>query len=276
MLRMTILCNNYVRRARLLAEHGLSLWIEMNDQNILFDTGQTDVWLKNARTLGVEPESASAIILSHGHYDHCGGLSSFPFCNSKAKIYVSEQAFERKLARNDKGVYREIGMPWKPGETPESSGRVVHTKGVTEILSGVWTLGQIGSYHAFEPVQNCFFTEKNGEKVPDTMEDEQILVVRDGNGLAVFSGCSHRGIVNCLEHVRRCFPDIKIKFLAAGMHLSREKENRIKKTEEYLVQSELEVIVPLHCTGIPEASRLKMALGDRCILGQVGDRINLF
>jgi 7,8-dihydropterin-6-yl-methyl-4-(beta-D-ribofuranosyl)aminobenzene 5'-phosphate synthase len=275
MLQMRILCDNYARRSRLLAEHGLSLWIERNGMKILFDTGQTDVWLKNAKIVGVKPESADAVVLSHGHYDHCGGLQYFPFKNSNAMVFVTPQAFQKKFTRDKSGAYRDIGMQWKPGDTPESVSRIASTEGKFEILPGVWTLGNIRSYNSFEAVQKCFFTEKNMQRVPDQMEDEQILVVKDGNGLAVFSGCSHRGVVNCVEHVRACFPGKKIRFLAAGMHLNDESEERMQKTMEYFVQSDLEMIVPLHCTGIYAAAQLKQALGERCLLGAVGDRICL-
>ena len=275
MLQMQILCDNYVRRSRLLAEHGLSLWIERNGMKILFDTGQTNVWLKNAVTLGIKPESVDAVVLSHGHYDHCGGLRYFPFQNSSAMIFVTPQAFQKKLTLDQNGAYRDIGMQWKPGDTPESESRIASTDGKTEILPGVWTVGNIGSYNSFESVQDCFFTEKNMQRVPDHMEDEQILVVKDGDGLAVFSGCSHRGVVNCLEHVRACFPGKKIHSFVAGMHLNNESKERVQKTEEYLAQSDLETIIPLHCTGILAAAELKQALGTRCRLGAVGDRIQL-
>ncbi|MFU0831389.1 MAG: MBL fold metallo-hydrolase [Oscillospiraceae bacterium] len=275
MLQMRILCDNYVKRSRLLAEHGLSLWIERNGMKILFDTGQTDVWLKNANMIGLEPESADAVVLSHGHYDHCGGLQYFPFQNSNAMVFVTPQAFQKKLTLDKNGAYRDIGMQWKPGDTPESESRIASTEGKFEILPGVWTLSNIGSYNSFESVQKCFFTEKDKQRVPDPMEDEQILVLKCGDGLAVFSGCSHRGVVNCMEHVRACFPGKKIRFLAAGMHLSNESEERLQKTIDYFVQSDLDIIVPLHCTGICAAAKLKQELGERCRFGAVGDRICL-
>lgn len=275
MLQMRILCDNYVKRSRLLAEHGLSLWIERNGMKILFDTGQTDVWLKNAKNMGLKPETADAVVLSHGHYDHCGGLQYFPFQSNNAMVFVTPQAFQKKLTHDKNGVYRDIGMQWKPGDTPESESRIASTEGKFEILPGVWTLGNIGSYNSFESVQKCFYTEKDKQRVPDEMEDEQILVLKYGDGLAVFSGCSHRGVVNCVEHVRACFPGKKIRFLAAGMHLNNESGERLQKTTQYFAQSDLEMVVPLHCTGIYAAATLKQALGERCQLGAVGDRICL-
>lgn len=274
MLRFWILCDNDVRRAHILAEHGLSLWIEHNSTNILFDAGQTDVWLKNARTLKISPETVSAVVLSHGHYDHCGGLPYFPFAESRAMVYATPQAFQKKLSKKN-GAFHDIGMRWKPGDSKESEGRIASTEGRTEILPGVWTLADVGSYTAFESVPDSFFTERDGVRLPDRMDDEQILVVKADEGLAVFSGCSHRGAVNCVEHVRRSFPGKRIRFFVAGMHLSEEGEDRIRQTADYFAQSEIEKLIPLHCTGIQAAAQMKRILGDRCILAGAGDRIDL-
>lgn len=275
MLQIQILCDNTVRRARLLAEHGLSLWVERGDDRLLFDLGQTDVWLRNARTLGIAPETAGAVVLSHGHYDHCGGLACFPFGTSGAMVYAAPQAFQKKLAKDRNGSFRDVGMPWKPGDSPESERRVAATEGKTEILPGIWTLGNIGSYHAFKPMPDRFYTVENGETVPDRMDDEQLLVVRQGDGLAVFSGCSHRGAANCVEHVHACFPGKRIRLFVAGMHLDGESEEYLRATVDYLAESELETVVPLHCTGLPAQAALRQALGGRCVLASVGDRIEL-
>lgn len=275
MLQVWVLCDNLVNRRGFLAEHGLSLWLERDDGvKILFDTGQTGLWLRNARALGIRPEEANAVVLSHGHYDHCGGLADFPFQAGGAMVYLNPRAFSRKFTRDRNGAFREIGMPWKPGDSRESEGRVAATGGKMEILPGVWTLEENGRFSSFETVPDCFFTEGSGGMVPDRMNDEQLLVVREGDGLAVFSGCSHRGIVNCVEQVHACFPGKKIRFLAAGMHLSGEGEERVRATAEYLAASEIETVVPLHCTGIAASAEIRRALADRCLLAAVGDRIS--
>ncbi|MGI6170097.1 MAG: MBL fold metallo-hydrolase [Christensenellales bacterium] len=116
-MKMHILTDNRTRKQGFLSEHGLSLFIEYENVNISFDTGQSDVYLHNAALMGVDLNKADCIVLSHGHYDHCGGLTYFPKSDRSPKIYVHEAAFAKKYALNPGGTtYREIGIPWSCGE----------------------------------------------------------------------------------------------------------------------------------------------------------------
>jgi 7,8-dihydropterin-6-yl-methyl-4-(beta-D-ribofuranosyl)aminobenzene 5'-phosphate synthase len=109
--------------------------------------------------------------------------------------------------------------------------------------------------------------------VNDQMDDEQLLVIQRENGLVVFSGCSHKGIVNCVEHIRTKFPGKKISTLVAGMHLRDVSKERLDATIDYLANSEIDRIIPLHCTGIVPICELKKALKDRCQIYATGDSV---
>jgi 7,8-dihydropterin-6-yl-methyl-4-(beta-D-ribofuranosyl)aminobenzene 5'-phosphate synthase len=149
----------------------------------------------------------------------------------------------------------------------------VLTNEYEELSPGIAVLGEIAQYNNFESVSECFFTDKDGLRAKDQMDDEQLLVIEKENGLVVFSGCSHKGIVNCVEHVRTKFPGKRISTLVAGMHLQDVSKERLDATIAYLVHSDIENIIPLHCTGIVPICELKKSLKDRCQIHATGDRV---
>lgn len=274
MLEFQILTDNLVNRPHLLAEHGLSLWIKNEDIQILFDAGQTSVFLQNALFMGIPINDADAVVLSHGHYDHCGGVPSYPFGASDAKIYIGPGAFEKKLSVKD-GEIRDIGVSWSTEFREKVKDRIVQTDDCSEIFPGVYVLGAIAQSNDFERVSPCFFTERNGTKTEDHMDEEQLLVIERDSGLTVFSGCSHKGIINCVEHVKRRFPRKEIKTLVAGMHLQNVSKEQLQATVDYFKNSEIQNIIPLHCTGIQAICELKSALKDGCQICAVGDRVSI-
>lgn len=270
MLEFQILTDNLVNRPHLLAEHGLSLWIRSGERQILFDAGQTSVFLQNALSMGILINDADAVVLSHGHYDHCGGVASYPFGGSETKIYIGRGAFERKLSVKD-GQAEDIGVPWSLEFHEKVKDRIVETHGCSKIFPGVYVLGAILPTNDFEKITPCFFTERNGVRAEDPIDEEQLLVIEQNGSLVVFSGCSHRGIVNCVEHVKKNFPGKKINTLVAGMHLRDADACRLKATIDYFANSGIQHIIPLHCTGIQAICELKNALRERCQICSVGD-----
>lgn len=273
MLKFQILTDNIVNKAGILGEHGLSIWIEKDGKHILFDSGQTDVFMRNAKAMGIDALDADAAVLSHGHYDHCGGLSSCRLKNPDTKIFVNRKALRKKYEiKNGKLV--DIGIPDGMGSLHQK-GRLAFTGNETEIFPGVTVISGIGKYNDFETVPERFKTEDNGKIVHDEMEDEQLLVIEDGGKLAVFSGCSHRGIINCVEEVRHRFPEKRIGALIAGMHLRGANEEHISYVANYLNQSGINVIVPLHCTGTLPICRIKDALAEKCLVFSVGDSLTV-
>ena len=272
-MKVTILTENTVYRRGYLGEHGLSLWIEHENGKYLFDTGQSSVFCKNAQRRGIDLKSADGIILSHGHYDHCGGLLSWikgsekpPF--GEVPVYISQEAFAPKYTGTAEKL-REIGMGFLK-EDYKINFRWTQP-GKTEISQDIYLVKGITFDTAFEPKpEGFFYMTKDGELAADDMKDEQLLVIRTGQGLSVFAGCAHGGIINCLSAVRREFPKEHIYSLIAGMHLKSCGIQRLNETLCALEQSEIELLMPLHCTGIAEIGQMKARMGKRCVLGETG------
>ena len=282
-MKLVILAENTVNKRGLLAEHGLSVLVEAAGKRILFDTGQSDVYLRNAGELGESLEGLDGIVLSHGHYDHTGGLPAFPE-ELPAPVFVRENAFEEKLSGSrEKGTYRDIGIPWRKegGEGAFGRGKLLakgllrQTGSLEEIFPDVWTVSGIRAVVPEEPVPEQFFLRRGDMLVPDLMEDEQLLVFHTPEGLAVFAGCAHLGILNCLERVKEVFPGKRLWLLLAGMHLRGCSRQRLGASVEGLRRCGFSWIIPLHCTGMEAIVEMRKAFGKHCLPGDAGRRYEL-
>lgn len=275
-MKISILTENKVKKRGLLAEHGLSIFIEHENTNILFDTGQSAVYCQNAQLMGVDLQSTDLIVLSHGHYDHCGGLIHFKHQNAFPPVYIHPAAFAKRYARSKKNAQdQEVGIPWSLDDHPaiKQSIRFNQTNG--KLIDGVHLLCEIPSAMAFEDPPTGFYKDCEGSLLADLIADEQILVFERANGLTVFLGCSHRGVINCLQYVQNCFPGRKIHSVVAGMHMENVSAMRLQKTIEHLRNMDIQRVVPLHCTGLYAIVEMKKQLGDRCEFVCAGDTMDL-
>lgn len=279
MIKVSILTENTVYKRGFLGEHGLSLLIETKGKRYLFDTGQSRVFLHNADMLHLPLENLDGIILSHGHYDHCGGMGYVQCLGTKVPVYVQQKAFEKKYTENPQtGELRYIGME-DASEWKKSQQLNLLSESCTQISEGFYLLSDITYTTEFEPNSGGFWREVCKEQGPelmaDTMEDEQILVVESSKGLCVFAGCAHPGIINCLHYAQSAFPGKHIHSLIAGMHLKGSGRQRIIQTVQALQNLDVDKVIPLHCTGIRAIGMIKEALGERCILAEAGKQIEI-
>lgn len=271
-MRLTVLTDDKVRKRGYIAEHGLSLFIEVDDKIILFDTGQSDVFLKNAIKANTNIDGIDHIILSHGHYDHCKGMAYLPLLHKDPKVYAQHSAFLDKHALNsDQKSYRNVGSLWL-----NSDERIVYIDPNYQIDEHLYLLADIPVTVDFEPVPRGFYIKReDGSMIIDDLRDEQLLIIDTNEGLIVISGCSHFGIINGLNHVQAQFPNKKIKSVVAGMHLENANDERIDKTIKGLSQFDLKHLIPLHCTGIMAIAKLKDAFKDKCFILYAGDQIEI-
>ncbi len=251
-------CPNFAK------EHGLSIYINHPIYNILFDTGYTDAYLENAENLGLDLNQTHYIILSHGHYDHTGGLRYFYTTDSLKGIYIHKDAFVPKYKKES--VDKFNGIPFKEDEL-KIKNYIVKTSGFNTIKEGIYTISNIKN--------SVLDTRYHLKNQIDDFHDEQILIINQENELSLFMGCSHFGVVNGIKTVLNYFPGKKIKNLFAGMHLGLKTKNEILKIAKELDRLGVQDIYPLHCTGEMAMNQFKKYFNDRCILLKAGDQIDI-
>lgn len=276
---VTVLVENTAQGHGLLGEHGLAFWIDIGSHGILFDAGQTDIVSHNARLLDVDLSSMNAIVLSHGHYDHTGGLAALPRSKTwreKAAVpaYVHPDALEEKYARDADGTGRYIGMVAESRKTLVESFEIVSTEKPTEIAEGLTVTGPIPRVTDFENTGGPFFRDPECDQ-PDELTDDQAVFLETSAGTVVLLGCAHAGIVNTLRYIMQLVPDRPIHTVIGGTHLVAAGTTRMNRTVEALRAFHIQRLFPLHCTGFQAAARLWKNFPNRVQACPVGTRVEL-
>ena len=256
MSRITVLVENTAAGQNLLAEHGLSYWIELGARRILFDTGQGMVLRHNAHKLGIPLETADTVVLSHGHYDHTGGLEEMLRTAPSLTLYCHPFALSPRYIRQANGTAREIGMPQSTATAAQSWPRVVWTTSLTEICPGLYATGPIPRSTAFEDTGGPFFEDEAMER-PDTFPDDQALYVETKHGTLVLLGCAHAGIINTLRYVIELTGHRPVWGVAGGTHLVSASPERMNRTIDELRKLNMRRLMPAHCTGFFAMARLE-------------------
>ena len=272
---VTTLVENAVAQSgkALLAEHGLSFYIQAQGRKILFDAGQNLAISNNARVLGIDLSQIDTVVLSHGHYDHSGGLRSILESNKDFTLYGHPDVFSPKVKKTN-GNYKYIGIPVEKDYIVNCGISLKLDRNPVEIAPGVMTSGEIVLENDFEDVEPMFFLKQDEKVTPDTLADDQALILETDKGVVVLLGCSHRGVINTLKHVTQLKGTVKIHAILGGLHLGKASDGKLAKIIDHLRGFGLEMVGVGHCTGPRAFLALANEFKDRVFLNTVGKVIN--
>lgn len=274
-MKITTLVDNYVASGKMGAEHGLSLYIEINENpvlnqeklNILFDTGQSDLFYHNAKHLGIDLSQTDLLIISHGHYDHTGGLAKFLEINDKATVYIRKEAFWHKMHN---GKY--IGIPNKEKllqKDNPAKNRFILTKSIFTPISPLLSI--ISTPNKSLTSANNFSIKHDGKTEPaeDLFCDEQYLAFQIDGKTSLVTGCSHKGIIDIISDTQHITGN-KVIEVIGGLHTSKHSAKEIRELSQKMASTHVKYIHTGHCTGIEQYAMLKESLKDRISYNYTG------
>ncbi|NMA48260.1 MAG: MBL fold metallo-hydrolase [Tissierellia bacterium] len=256
------------------SEHGLSLYVETKNYKILFDVGESNLFLENAEKLDVNISEIDYLIISHGHYDHGGGLRRFLQENTKAEVFIHDLAFEKHYALRSNDEIEYIGLD----EDLKTDKRIIYTSDKFFINKGLYVFSNITQKEPLPKSNSGLLTKNDGQMVDDIFLHEQNLVIEEDDEIVLITGCAHNGIVNIIKHfydIRGLMPSHVI----GGFHLSskstgNENTETIDKIAEYLIDTDAKYYT-CHCTGIEPYKQLKTIMSDKIDYLKTGSVITI-
>lgn len=272
---ISVVVNNYSANSRFTAEHGLSMLLRgrgasmgkngEKSLDLLIDTARTgSVLMSNLTALDVQPEEIDALLLSHGHYDHTGGLEALLDAREvPLPIFVHPHAFDPKMSFHTGP--RDISAGVDREAIAARGGRVHEIREAFRLLPEVIVLGEIPRRHEEEEEARAgMYCTREGVYGPDELLDDTSIALRlEGGGLFLVCGCCHSGLINTIEYALELSGETELKGMIGGLHTIHAGERRMKFTVEKLKEYDPEAILPLHCAGFRETAVLYRELGEK-------------
>ena len=252
-----------------LAEHGLSIFLETDNGNYLLDTGAGKTIINNALVLQIDLKTIKAVILSHNHYDHTGGMVPVLDLRGTVDVYAHPDLFKETYSIRG-GKTRYIGVPYPPALLEAKGAKFSFGRKFRQIAPGMWLTGEVPHKTAFEKGDIDLVLKSGTEYVKDDILDDQSVVFETEKGLFVVLGCCHSGIINTLSYILEKLGRRQIHSVIGGTHLGPVSDEQREKSIAALKAFDIERLGVSHCTGQKTACRLAAEFGDRFFFCNVG------
>jgi 7,8-dihydropterin-6-yl-methyl-4-(beta-D-ribofuranosyl)aminobenzene 5'-phosphate synthase len=256
-----------------LAEWGLSMFIEADGLNVLFDTGMGVAAVHNAQLFGIDLAKVDKIVLSHGHRDHTGGLREVLMRMKKnVEIIAHPDIWAAKYSRRGKNREQFSGLPFRRELLENLGARFNMTREPMYLTDRFLTTGEIPMLSEYEDIDSGLFDKETGEMLPDELKDDLSLVIDADYGLVVILGCAHHGIINTLKQARKLTGKELIYAAIGGTHLLNASRERLVKTAADLKSLGVQYLGVSHCTGFEASAYLAREFGERFFLNNSGSK----
>jgi 7,8-dihydropterin-6-yl-methyl-4-(beta-D-ribofuranosyl)aminobenzene 5'-phosphate synthase len=272
----TLIENNPGINSNLYNEHGLSLYLQIGEMNILFDTGKSGDFIKNADKLDVDLNNLKYVVLSHGHYDHSGGFTKLvEKIKTPYKLIIGKGFFNNKYRLTEEGTYKYNGNSFDEEFVRKNNIEIKYIQQDSfYITEDIIIFSNFKRNNNYEKMNKNFQIKEDGKYALDNFEDEIIVSVKSSKGLILIVGCSHIGIVNIIQTIKERI-NMDIYGIVGGTHLIEADELRLNSTIDFLKENNVQILGLSHCTGEKALEKIKLEFKDQFVYNNTGNIINI-
>ena len=276
-LQLDIVCENTVGRPiAACGEHGFACLLQTSAGRWLFDTGSGETLLANLAALDLDPRDLDGIILSHGHYDHCGGLMTLLRASGPRRVYAHPGIFSTRFW-NGQHEQRDISLPFTRNELEAAGAEFVFIKYFAELAPGIHFSGEIAREAALETGDPHLVrrSDTGDSWTSDPFADDAALAINTDKGLVILLGCAHAGLINTVEWFRRNLGEPRIHAIVGGTHLGPANDEQFSATVDYLTRLEFDRLGVSHCTGQIRSAQLYAKFPNKVFFANVGTTVKI-